>query len=333
MAGSHIGLNFNLEDLKGEQVDIDKLIDSLLSSSNSTGSSSVPSSPVILSQQRRNSEASTTPVPVKSRGPGRPRSTKSAVSNTVTAPAPVSKQPKLPAQILPEDSPLSAVIECLNKISLQNKKLLNIVESIVEKVDSNSDLNKKFPVLVSDPVEAPAASGALQSVNSRLEKLEQNANQNTLVCRGTAVESLIKESEVAGKPNLERLKVDLYKSVCGEGANNIPEVKVSLFGRAKKVIKVECPNLATKVHIIKKAREKKPKGLYVNEFLTESKLKLFLNARSLKKLHSNKIKAVFTRGGTVCYSLVNQERFHQLNTISELRSVLGLGDPSEERAV
>ena len=30
MAGSHIGLNFNLEDLKGEQVDIDKLIDSLL---------------------------------------------------------------------------------------------------------------------------------------------------------------------------------------------------------------------------------------------------------------------------------------------------------------
>ena len=53
MAGSHIGLNFNLEDLKGEQVDIDKLIDSLLSSSNSTGSSSVPSSPVILSQQMK----------------------------------------------------------------------------------------------------------------------------------------------------------------------------------------------------------------------------------------------------------------------------------------
>ena len=124
MAGSHIGLNFNLEDLKGEQVDIDKLIDSLLSSSNSTGSSSVPSSSVILSQQRRNSEASTTPVPVpvRSHGPGRPRSTKSTVSNTVTAP--VSKQPKLPAQILPEDSPLSAVIECLNKINLQNKKII-----------------------------------------------------------------------------------------------------------------------------------------------------------------------------------------------------------------
>ena len=322
-----------MEDLKGELVDIDKLIDSLISSSNSTGSSSVPSLPVILSQQRRNSEASTTPVPVpvKSRGPGRPRSTKSTVSNTVTAP--VLKQPKLPAQILPEDFPLSAIIECLNKINLQNKKLLNIVESIVEKVDSNSDLNKNFPVLVSDPVEAPAASGALQSVNSRLEKLEQNANQNTLVCRGTTAESLIRESEVAGKPNLERLKVDLYKSVCGEGANNIPEVKVSLFGRAKKVIKVECPNLATKVHIIKKAREKNTQGLYVNEFLTESKLKLFLNARSLKKLHSNKIKAVFIRGGTVCYSLINQERFHQLNTISELRSVLGLGDPSEERPV
>ena len=105
----------------------------------------------------------------------------------------------------------------------------------MEKVDSNSDLNKNFPV------EAPAASGALQSVNSRLEKLEQNANQNTLVCRGTAAESLIRESEVAGKPNLERLKVDLYKSVCGEGANNIPEVKVSLFGRGKEGNKSRVP--------------------------------------------------------------------------------------------
>ena len=116
----------------------------------------------------------------------------------------------------------------------------------MEKVDSNSDLNKNFPVLVSDLVEAPAASGALQIVNSRLEKLEQNANQNILVCRGTTAKSLIRESEVAGKPNLQRLKVDLYKSVCGEGANNIPEVKVSLFGRAKKVIKSSALTLLQK---------------------------------------------------------------------------------------
>ena len=333
MADRHVGLNFNLDDLKGEQVDIDRLIDSLLSSSSSAGNSTVPSSPVILSQQKRDNESSATPVPVpaRTRGPGRPRSIKTGASTTI--PAVVTKQPKSPAPVLTEDSSLNVIIECLNRINLQNKKLLNIVEDIVEKVGNTGDLNKNIPVSVSNPEEAPAVSGALLNVNSRLEKLEQNVNQNILVCRGETVETIIKESEIEGKPNLERIKANLCKNVNGNEASNFPEVKVTLFGKAKRVIKVECPNISTKIDLIKRAREKKPQGLYINEFLTDSNLKLFFEARSLKKLHTDKIKAVFTRGGVVCYSLVNQQRFHQLNNISQLRSVLGLGELGGDRDI
>ena len=254
------------------------------------------------------------------RGPGRPRTTKAANP----------KPPKSPAPVLPEDATLNVIVNCLNKINLQNKKLLEIVESITVKIESVSEANKNSSEVVSDPTVAPAAEGALSDVNNRLEKLEQNVNQNVLICRGANVESLIKKSEVDGKPSLERLKDNLCKSVCGEEITNIniSEVKVSVFGKAKKAVKVECPNLASKVHIIRKARARKPQDLFVNEFLTDNKLKLFFHARALKKLHPNKIKAVFTRGGNVCYSLADTNRFYQISSIGELRGALGL-DESE----
>ena len=89
---------------------------------------------------------------------------------------------------------------------------------------------------------------------------------------------------------------------------NTAEVRVSVFGRARKALKVECPILTSKVQVIKKARERKPQGLFVNEFLTESKLKLFMNARALKKLHPSKLKAVFTRGGGMCITLLLMQK-------------------------
>ena len=325
MAGSRIGFDFNLEDLKAEQIDIDKLVDRLLNSNNGSSSSTVPLSPGNSTKQKKYSEIVNTPAPepVRSRGPGRPRVTRTSVS----------QQPKSPAPMLLQDSPLSSIIDCLNRINAQNKKLLGIVENVVEKVNNVnvSGSNKDLSNGVSDPVGVPAASGNMNNVNSRLDKLEQNANQNILICQGSTIESLIKESEVDGKPSPERLKGELCKNVCGESATNIniSEIRVSVFGRAKKAIKVDCPNLTSKVQIIKKARERKPQGLYVNEFLTETKLKLFLNARALKKLHPNKLNAVFTRGGNVFYSLVSSERYHQINSITELRDAMGLGASSE----
>ena len=54
-----------------------------------------------------------------------------------------------------------------------------------------------------------------------------------------------------------------------------------------------------------------------------------MNARALKKLHPSKLKAVFTRGGDVYYTLVNAERFHQINAINELKDAMGLGASTE----
>ena len=297
MASSHVGFDFNIEDLRSEQVDIDKLVDCLLNGNSSGGNANMPSSPGINLQQKKYNKVVSTPVldpvPVK-RGPGRPKTDRTSVSQPSRSPVPV----------LAQDSSLSAIIDCLNKINSQNKKLLSFMENIVDKVNNvnASVINKDPKVGVSVPPENPAATGTTNNVNIRLEKLEQNVNQNVLICRGPTVESLIRDSEVDGRPSPERVKGELFKSVCGDSAINVntAEVHVSVFGRARKALKVECPNLTSKVQVIKKARERKPQGLFVNEFLTESKLKLFMNARALKKLHPSKLKAVFTRGGGGC---------------------------------
>ena len=99
---------------------------------------------------------------------------------------------------------------------------------------------------------------------------------------------------------------------------------MSVFGKAKKAIKVECPNISSKLHLIGRARETRPLDFYISEFLTESKLKLFHSVRAIKKLHPQKIEAVFSRGGNVFYSLVGSDRYIQMTTIGDLNTVLGL---------
>ena len=168
MAGSHVGFTFNIKDLKSEQIDIDKLIDFLLNNNNTVP----PSSPATASQRRgsevNNNNNTPTSAPLRNPGPGRPRTTKAANL----------KPAKSPAPILTEDAPLNVIVDCLNKINLQNKKLLEIVESITVKNESVSEANKNSSEVASDPTVAPAAEGALSDVNNRLEKLEQNVNQN-----------------------------------------------------------------------------------------------------------------------------------------------------------
>ena len=163
MEGRHVA--YSLEDLKTEQDNIDKLIDTLLNSNppSSSGSSLL---------QRRESDVSNSTTPVRgkaTRGPGRPRGTRT----TTTRP------PSSPSPEIAETSSLYAVIQCLNKLNVQNKRLLDFVEEISDKVERGQTPNAETNVA---PVEADGDSTTSQSlatVSDRLDKIEQNINANT----------------------------------------------------------------------------------------------------------------------------------------------------------
>ena len=92
---------------------------------------------------------------------------------------------------------------------MQNKRLLDIVETISDKIESVNVNNYMSNNVVSDTVVDTATSVPLSNVNSRLEKIEQNINQSTLICRGHAVKRLIKDSSSSERLSLERLKGDI----------------------------------------------------------------------------------------------------------------------------
>ena len=305
-------LDYNLEDLRVEQESIDKLIDSLLGFN--------PTSSNALLRQRRDSESAASPTPVRGRGPGRPRGTKTSSTRTPSSPSP----------LVPENS-LSAVVECLNKLNVQNKRILNFVEVISENVKSVNATAVQSESPIETSVSSAPQQQAINNVNDRLEKIEQNININTLICRGTAVEDLLKASPSGEPLNLERLKGDICKTACGDSVTgiDIANMRISVFGKDKKCLKINCANSTSKLHLIRQARLRKPEGFYVSEFLTTAKLKVFHNLRALKKQHPTRIKAVFTRGGNVLYTLQNSERVYQASSLSDLESIVG-PDSTEE---
>ena len=153
---------------------------------------------------------------------------------------------------------------------------------------------------------------------------KKNLNSNTIICRGAEVENLVRDSTTEETTNLELLKGKVCAAICGEEITGVDvnDLRLSLFGRDKKCIRVSCTNPASKIHLLRKAREKKPEGLFVNEFLTPYKLKIYRSLRQLKTQHPSKIKAVFTRNGNIFYSLHDSNRVFPVSSESELNNVI-----------
>ena len=226
MDGRHDDLT--VSDLKEKQRAIDGMISNLLNFN-----------PVLLMNgelQKRKSvgnisadaSSSTSSSPSsqarKPRGPGRPPK--------VNVP-PASPVLPRPAQGIPLDS----IIECLKEINDQ----YNFGEVLANKVESH--ITTENPTLTNSENSVPAEQPTvLEDVNNRLEKLEQNLNSNTFICRGPEVEKLVNDSSSGEATNLELLKGKLCDAVCGEevASVNVRDLRVSLYGRDRKCVRLSC---------------------------------------------------------------------------------------------
>ena len=123
--------------------------------------------------------------------------------------------------------------------------------------------------------------------------------------------------------------------MCGEEITviDVRDLQVSLYGRDRKSVRLNCTNPASKIHLIKQARRKKPGGIFVNEFLTSATLQLYRNLRQLKALHPHKIKSVFTRNGNVLYTLNDSNRVIRVSSLTDLNNIIGPGPAPETPVV
>ena len=316
MDGRHTAVNLDV--LREEQRNIDGIIDSLLNYSANTECGEQKEKKKVGSATTSGSSVNT-PQQTK-KGRGRP-------PKTITLPSsPVTSFPSPKPDVSVNKPSFEVVVECLKRLSDQNKNLLSFVEVLSEDVKNNiTSENRNSAENPTSPNNQVLPLSSVSVVEERLEKLEQNINSNILICRGTGVESLIEESSAGTtKPNLERLKGDVCKAVCGEDLTSVDigNMQVTLFGKDKKKVKIDCRNPSSKLFLVKQARRKRPEGIYVSEYLTPSKVNIFYNLRQLKKQHPDKIQAVFTRGGNLFYRLNNSDREVRVNSLDDIAGIV-----------
>ena len=83
--------------------------------------------------------------------------------------------------------------------------------------------------------------------------------------------------------------------------------------------------------MIKRARYRKPKGIFLVEFLAPERLSVYRKLLELRRKH-DKIKKIQVRGGNVHYKIESQDSFLRLDTLDEVRALgekLAVADDSD----
>ena len=138
-------------------------------------------------------------------------------------------------------------------------------------------------------------------VVERIDKIENNVNSRLLICKGPVVAEKIKSFTRGKSTDFDKIKAHLCKSICG---SKIPRISVdsfelSIFGKERKSLKFECNAISVKNYLLKQARLNKPSGIYLAEYLSADKRKVYSKLVGLKKEYSSIFKALYTRDGEI----------------------------------
>ena len=262
------------------------------------------------------------PSTSKGRGPGRPPKNKGL---TTSSSSPTVYDSSADSTDLPS---FELLIDCIEKLNNQNKVLLNKVSELDSRIQENSTTGQTSDPENSSPTEPNIASSCnlnFKSVAEKVEKIENNLNSRLLICRGPTVTRKIASHTEGSYTKLEKIKAELCMDICGADIAKISvdSFDVSLFGKNRDSLKFECNNPGVKKFFLNKAREKKPIGIYLVEFLSGDRRKIHNSLVSLRKENPSIIKAVYVRGGSI-YGKIGEEtlKFECLKDVEETRALI-----------
>ena len=135
------------------------------------------------------------------------------------------------------------------------------------------------------------------------------------------MDKLIVDSAQEGASQM--LKKSFIETIKNSCKYSIQESEISsavIRGREnKKHVKVELVSKSSKTELLRAIRTVKPKDLYINDYLTTKRSKLFFDLRQLKKV-TPKLKSVFPWNGSIKCRLEN-DRYVQISCQKELDSL------------
>ena len=219
------------------------------------------------------------------------------------------------------------VFECVMEMFQLNVKLLGMVGELKAKHGEVVDTQATYAQIASSSPQAPppasstALSTELLDVTTRLDNIEQETLSNVVSCQGNVMEKLIVDSAREGPSQvLKKSFIETIKNSCKYSIQESEISSVVIRGREnKKHVKVELVNKSSKTELIRAIRTVKPKDLYINDYLTAKRSKLFFDLRQLKKV-TPKLKSVFPWNGFIKCKLEN-DRYVQISCQTELDSL------------
>ena len=325
MDGSHLNsLDFDVEK---EQRDIEQLIQSLIQ---------------FKPPEKANKDIPLTPKSVRPKARGRP-----PLKTASTAESPSLSS--APADGVPLSSLRDIFVECLTKINNQNKFLVNKVtelESVVfdqnRKIEELKTATTNCDSLITQcknqdvpPLLSPSPSqSVLSRVVERVDKIENNINSHMLLCRGPTVSSKLTTILENGLPNVDQIKADLCTEIFEQNVSKISvdSFDVSLYGRNRNLLKIECRSTGIRDYIIEQARLRKPKGIYIVDFLSSEKLQIYQRLNNLRKRFPDQITALFTRRGDIFGKVGPEKKIVKFSSLVDVQA-LPLRDATEATLV
>ena len=314
MAECHEG--FSVLNVEEEQKEIDKLIASLLEYK--------PVAKDYASSQKNSPQPKSTPVAASksTRGRGRP-TTRARPPVSVHSPAVDSLS--LEPQCLPS---MELLITCMEKLNSQNKVLINKVKELESRVlkpcsRDPIDLEHNLASSVTDSTaQLPTEPSAiLKSVVEKVDKIEDNINSKLLICRGPTVSRKIASTTENSTTDFGKLKAELCADICGSEITKISvgSFGISLFGKNRDALKIDCSNISVKKHLLNQVRQRKPEGIYLVDFLSPYKRRIHNKLVALKKEKPSVIRAVYIRRGVI-FGKVDEDtvRFDSLEDVENI---------------
>ena len=235
------------------------------------------------------------------RGRGRPPKTRqSGASHSPLSASVADDGASLPA--------VDLLIEYVQKLSNHNKVLLNKVSELESLVRDLSQRKQESVIAESlststrpQDTQVAVSSSILSSVVERVERIEDDLSSRLLICRGPSVSELISSLTESGITDLKKVKGQLCMKICGAGITKISvqSIGVSIFGKNRASLKIECNNISVKRHLLEQVKIKKPRGIYVVEYLSPDKRKIYNSLFNLKKRYPAVIKFIYIRGGVI----------------------------------
>ena len=275
-------------------------------------------------------------VPKKS--VGRPRKNRSTNVNPSSAQSVDGDVPQeIPVELSDSMKKISDIkdlhpglwMDYLVKLNDFNKKILQTVGVLHKKYSESELKSRQFNPLISARVgggdipnlmneATPTGDGEVDlrrpakevQLETRLDAIEQKSNANIVLCSGPSIREII-----GNKPE------NLKEAVISNISNVMPGVmdkgdisRVSPYGKQKTHVKIICSSNQVRRKLIVNARQKRPFGVFLSEFLTNSRNRLFYALRALRNKYREKMSAAYVRDGNIFYKLTGDETFKIVRT-------------------